>query len=316
VTMEPKPIKPSSGSGEAVCGSLPFASVFWAVVLLSAAAAFWSELAAFWSLLLCAEAALLSAGAAPVELVADWSAEGVVEAAADWSLLGVVLVADWSAEGVVLAEAEGAALELEADWSAEGVVLAEAEGVVLEAPAVADWSADGVEAEAEPAGVVAEAEAEGEALLEAVWLLLSLPDGAEACGGVDMVLPVPVAAAAVVSAVGFAPLSPLGAADCTGALLLVCPVVEADWSEFGMLLAEAEGAAAPEGAAPLAVVVVVVVVCAASPEAGAAAEAPLVLQESEIIFASLTLNLLSEPIVPVKEAWCPTWASSPLPSNL
>jgi len=26
--MEPKPIKPSSGSGEAVCGSLPFASVF------------------------------------------------------------------------------------------------------------------------------------------------------------------------------------------------------------------------------------------------------------------------------------------------
>jgi len=83
-----------------------------------------------------------------------------------------------------------------------------------------------------------------------------------------------------------------------------------------MLLAEAEGAAAPEGAAPLAVVVVVVVVCAASPEAGAAAEAPLVLQESEIIFASLTLNLLSEPIVPVKEAWCPTWASSPLPSSL
>jgi hypothetical protein len=52
------------------------------VVLLSAAAAFWSELAAFWSLL-CAEAALLSAGAAPVELVADWSAEGVVDVAAD-----------------------------------------------------------------------------------------------------------------------------------------------------------------------------------------------------------------------------------------
>jgi len=44
-------------------------------VVVSAAAAFWS--------LLCAEAALLSAGAAPVELVADWSAEGVVELAAD-----------------------------------------------------------------------------------------------------------------------------------------------------------------------------------------------------------------------------------------
>jgi hypothetical protein len=78
-------------------------------------------------------------------------------------------------------------------------------------------------------------------------------------------------------------------------LLLVCPVVEADWSELGMLLAEAEGAA------PLAVVVVVVVV-AAAPEAGAAAEAPVVLQESEIIFASVTLNLLSVPIEPVKEA--------------
>jgi hypothetical protein len=183
------------------------------------------------------------------------------------------------------------------------VVLAEADG------AAADWSADGVEADAEPAGVVAEAEAEGEALLEAVWLLLSVAAGVVAAGGGALVLPVPEAEAAVVSAVGCAPLSLLGAADCTGALLLVCPVVEADWSELGMLLAEAEGAA------PLAVVVVVVVV-AAAPEAGAAAEAPVVLQESEIIFASLTLNLLSVPIVPVKEAWCPTWASSPLPSSL
>ena len=128
-----------------------------------------------------------------------------------------------------------------------------------------------------------------------------------------MVLPVPEAEAAVVSAVGFAPLSLL--ADGAAAPVLACP--EADWSEFGMLLAEADGAAAPEGAAPLAVVVVVVVVwVAAAPEAGAAAEAPVVLQESEIIFASLTLNLLSEPMVPVKEAWCPTWASSPLPSSL
>jgi hypothetical protein len=85
VTIEPKPIKPSSGSGEAVCGSL-----FWAVVLLSEAAP------ADWSLL-CADA-LLSAGAAPVELVADWSAGGVVELAADWSLLGVVAALELAAD--------------------------------------------------------------------------------------------------------------------------------------------------------------------------------------------------------------------------
>jgi hypothetical protein len=285
--MEPNPNRLSSGSGEAVCGIL-----FWAVVL-SAAAAFWSELAAFWSLLLCAEAALLSAGAAPVELVADWSAEGAVGAAADWSLLGVVLVA---------------LLVLEADWSAEGVVLAEAEGVVLEAPDVADWSADGVEAEAEPAGVVAEAEAEGEALLEALWSL-----GLVFAPGAGAIAPPEPEAVESVVAVGAAPLSLLGGADCTGALLLVW-AVEADWSELGMLLlAEAEGAAAPEGEVALLVVVVCVVV---APTAGAAAEAPVVLQDSEIIFTSATLNLLSEPIEPVSEAWCPTWASSPLPSSL
>jgi hypothetical protein len=41
-------------------------------------------------------AALLSVPAAPVELVADWSAEGVVELAApvaDWSLAGGVVLA-------------------------------------------------------------------------------------------------------------------------------------------------------------------------------------------------------------------------------
>jgi len=80
-----------------------------------------------------------------------------------------------------------------------------------------------------------------------------------------------------------------------------------------LLLAESEGAAAPEGAVVVLVVVVCVVV---SPAAGAAAEAPVGLQESEIIFASVTLNLLSEPIEPVTEAWCPTWASRPLPSSL
>ena len=73
--MEPKPIRPSSGSGEAVCGSLPFPPSFLAVVVVSEAAP------ADWSLL-CAEA-LLSAEAAPAELEADWSAEGVVELAAD-----------------------------------------------------------------------------------------------------------------------------------------------------------------------------------------------------------------------------------------
>ena len=62
--MEPKPIKPSRGSGEAVCGSLPLPPSFLAVVVVSAAAP------ADWSLL-CAEAELLSAAAAPVELVAD-----------------------------------------------------------------------------------------------------------------------------------------------------------------------------------------------------------------------------------------------------
>jgi hypothetical protein len=92
------------------------------------------------------------------------------------------------------------------------MVPSEAEGVALAEPD-ADWSADGVEAEAEPAGVVAEAEAEGEALLEAVWLLLSVAAGVVAAGGGAVVLPVPEAEAAVVSAVGFAPLSLLGAAD-------------------------------------------------------------------------------------------------------
>ena len=65
---------------------------------------------------------------------------------------------------------------------------------------------------------------------------------------------------------------PLPEADCTGALLLVCPVA-VDWLVFGI-------APAPDGAA----------------------EAPALLQLSEIILASLTLNLLSEPIEPVREA--------------
>ena len=82
VTIEPKPIKPSSGSGEAVCGSLPFPPSFLAVVVVSAAFASVEAAPADWSLL-CAEAELLSAGAAPAELEADWSVEGVVALAAD-----------------------------------------------------------------------------------------------------------------------------------------------------------------------------------------------------------------------------------------
>jgi hypothetical protein len=255
--------------------------LFWAVVVSAGAAAFWS------------------AAAAPVELVADWSAEGVVELAAP--------VADWSeAGGVVLA----APL---ADWSVvDGVVLAEADGS----------DPEGAVAEADPAGEVAEAEAEGEVVLleadgevlvapvEAAWLLVSAPAaGAEAAGGGALVLPVPEAEAAVVSADGCAPV--LAEAPAAGAAPLVCPA--ADWSELGMLLlAEAEGAAAPDGEVVLLVVVVWVVV---APAAGAA-EAPVVLQDSEIILTSETLNLLSEPIEPVNEAWCPTCASSPLPSSL
>jgi hypothetical protein len=287
--MEPKPMRPSRGSGEAVCGSFPFPPSFFAVVLLSAAAP------ADWSLL---ADALLSAEAAPVVLEADWSAEGVVELAADWSAAGGVVLAapdaDWSAEGV-LAEAAPAA-------GAVVVVLL----VVVWLCSVL-WVAEGVLAEAEPAGVVAEAEAEGEvALVEAAdWSALA---GAEGCGGGAVVLPVPEAEAAVVSAVGFAPLSVL--AEGAAAPALACP--EADWSELGMLLAEAEGVAP----AVVVVVLVVVVWLAPAPEAGAAAEAPVVLQVSETGFISETLNLLSEPIEPVAEICLPTCASSPLPSNL
>jgi len=76
-----------------------------------------------------------------------------------------------------------------------------------------------------------------------------------------------------------------------------------------MLLAAPEGAAAPVGAVVLLVVVVWVVVAPAGAVAEApvgGAEAPALLQDSEIIFISETLNLLSEPMEPVNEAWCPT----------
>ena len=63
--MEPKPIRPSRGSGEAVCGR----PSFLAVVVVSVAFASAEAAPADWSLL-GADAALWSA-ATPVELVAD-----------------------------------------------------------------------------------------------------------------------------------------------------------------------------------------------------------------------------------------------------
>jgi hypothetical protein len=135
------------------------------------------------------------------------------------------------------------------------------------------------------------------ALEEAAWS----PDAVFAPGAGAIAPPEPEAVESVV-AVGWEPLcgAALSFAEGTGALLLFKPESATGAVELGL-----------EGGLSL-----LAEVGAAAPEAGAAAEAPVVLQESEIIFASLTLNLLSEPIVPVKEAWCPTWASSPLPSNL
>jgi len=59
-------------------------------------------------------------------------------------------------------------------------------------------------------------------------------------------------------------------------------------------LAEADGV-------PVLVLLVVVVCVVVAPAAGAG-EAPVVLQDSAIIFKSETLNLLSEPMLPVTEA--------------
>jgi hypothetical protein len=208
-------------------------------------------------------------------------------------------------------------------------VLAEAEGEAAFA------SAEGAEAEADPAGVVAEAEAEGvlapadwsagavvvvvvlvvvwsvelaagaaEAEVEGVVLALEEADWSLEAGaallGCCIAPPEPEAVESVV-AVGCAPLcgAALSFLVGTGALLLVTPESVTGAVEFGL-----------EGSVEL-----LVLAEAAAPE-GAAAAAPVVLQDSEIIFISETLNLLSEPIEPVKEAWCPTCASRPLPSSL
>ena len=140
------------------------------------------------------------------------------------------------------------------------------------------------------AGAVEEAAGAAEELADC-WL---------ASGAGCIAPPEPEAVESVV-ALGCAPLgaAALSLGDGTGALLLFKPESVTGAVEFGLegglsLLAEAAGAAAPDGAA----------------------EAPALLQESEIIFASETLNLLSEPMEPVNEAWCPTCASRPLPSSL
>jgi hypothetical protein len=198
----------------------------------------------------------------------------VLAAAAPAAGAVVVVVVVWvlCALSVVVA---GAAAEA----SAAGVVL------VVGAAAEAEESAAGAVLEA--AGVVLEAEG------LAAWL---------ASGAACIAPPDPEAVESVV-AVGCAPLgaAALSFAEGTGALLLFSPESVTGAVEFGLegrlesvLLAEAAGAAAADGAA----------------------EAPALLQDSAIIFMSETLNLLSEPIVPVNEAWCPTCASRPVPSSL
>ncbi len=133
---EPMPSSPSSGSGEAVCGSL-FCAVWVPWAFWSAAAAFCpAEDEAFWS----PEAAFC------------WSAE--VDAAlllADWSVAAALLLAEAFCPEVVVVEVAvcvvsvlvllcGAAALLAALWSVlvtgceyEGAALLEAldEGVVL-----------------------------------------------------------------------------------------------------------------------------------------------------------------------------------------
>ena len=169
--------------------------------------------------------------------------------------------------------------------------------VVAGAAAEAEESAAGAVLEAAGAVPDAEESAAG-AVLEAAGVV---PDAEELAGGC-IAPPDPEAVESVV-AVGCAPLggAALSFADGTGALLLFKPESVTGAVELGLeggfeesVLAEAAGAAAPDGAA----------------------EAPALLQDSAIIFMSDTLNLLSEPMVPVNEAWCPTCASRPLPSSL
>lgn len=170
--MEPKPNRPSNGSGEAVCGNEPF----WAALLCSVPAAAALLWLAFWSLaalvVVLAWPAFTSAALFAVVVLALWSAvvvDGVV-AAADWS--AVVLLAAGAAAVVepaftseVLDEDAVVVFELvlgaaaAAFWSAVPVVLVVllAEGVAeveLALEPIALWSAVVVEAEVEGAAAV------------------------------------------------------------------------------------------------------------------------------------------------------------------
>ena len=152
--------------------------------------------------------------------------------------------------------------------------------VVAGAAAAAEESAAGAVV---VAGAAADAdESAAGAVLEAADCLLASAAGA--------IAPPDPEAVESTLAVGCAPLgaAALSFFDGTGALLLVRPESVTGAVEFGLegrfvesvLLAEVAGAAAAEGAA----------------------EAPALLQDSAIIFMSATLNLLSVPIVPVKDA--------------
>ena len=170
--MEPKPNRPSSGSGEAVCGNEPF----WAALSCSVPAAAALLWLAFWSLaalvVVLAWPAFTSAALFALVVLPLWSAvvvDGVV-AAADWS--GVVLLAAGAAAVVepaltfeVLDEDAVVVFELvlgaaaAAFWSAVPVVLVVllAEGVAeveLALEPIALWSAVVVEAEVEGAAAV------------------------------------------------------------------------------------------------------------------------------------------------------------------
>jgi hypothetical protein len=136
LASELKPRRPSSGSGEAVCGSpLAFADLSWSLV---AAALVWSEVlwldeVALWSevlgVVLAAE--LLEGVVELLELVADWSV-----AALPWPC-GMVLLALVPPIVALFCEA-GLLCEVAADWSAALGFEPEFGDAVVEVAAV--WS--------------------------------------------------------------------------------------------------------------------------------------------------------------------------------
>jgi hypothetical protein len=114
VNSEPRPNSPSKGSGEAVWGSFcPLAfwsleAAFWSAVLLAALLpeeAFWSAVA-LWPALVLLEAAFWSVLLGVVALAGGFCAVLVLEAAAFWSAV-VLLVLEAEFWSVVLLEAGG-----------------------------------------------------------------------------------------------------------------------------------------------------------------------------------------------------------------